>query len=664
MTGLVDALPDFETFLLDPANRAAANAARAVADASGVPYAPLLVLGAPGTGKTELLRAIAARVRSRHPTAIVELWDVDHLAAEHRAAAASGRGEARRAALLLADLVLVDDYERLTRHRDAQGLVADLLDARRAAGRETVVAGSLPPGELEGLDARLVRRLEEGSRVTLSLPGFEARRAILRRRAVADAVRLADEVVDAVAEAPFETMREYTGAISRLLAFQQVSPVPLSPADALALIGVGAGFAEPEPAATEPFPARPPAAAPPPAAGADEFGAFLSEITSSVSEQVDRWRERIGEAVVRWNGQGYRTRRLEALVEEEIPTDPEPVLAAFGADVAELRRLAAEVAALAPDLAGAEVFQDPDQLPAARGLLEQARGRGVPLTAPLPQYRLEEFAAGAALRPALEALQEVLAEPGRRHAPLVLVGASGVGKTHLLHGLGNALAAAGVAPLGCLAAPAFAGELAAALASGERLAAWRSRYRWVGALLLDDLHLLAGERRAQEELLQLVAELNEGQRQMVFTVAHPLGELEGLDPRLVARLEGGLVLRLPAPDREVRRQLVKRLLAATPAAHDAALADYLAARPVESVRALNAAVQRVLAESETQRVTPSPAFAREILDVPEGAAQPARRSGPSRASGILAPGLGLVQSREKMVLEWPRVADRLIAEMK
>ena len=70
-------MTDFETFVLDPANRPAAAAARAVADASGVPYAPLVVVGAPGSGKTELLQAIASRddgaVFVGTPRAIVRL---------------------------------------------------------------------------------------------------------------------------------------------------------------------------------------------------------------------------------------------------------------------------------------------------------------------------------------------------------------------------------------------------------------------------------------------------------------------------------------------------------------------------------------------------------------------------------------------------------------
>jgi chromosomal replication initiation ATPase DnaA len=654
---------DLETFLLEPANRAAAMAAQAVADATGLPFAPLLVQGPPGSGKTDLLEAVSARLRARHPGARIEQLGADALAERYRTALVLGKGDACRATFLAAELLLLDDLERLARHRDCQGLVADLLDARRAAGRETVVATGRPVADLDGLDARLARRLTEGTTVHLALPAAPARREILRRRLANGAQTLSSEVIEALAEAPFPSMRDYTGALSRLLAFQQASAAPLTPADAMALIG--APGPPPIPAAAEATlgSATPVSPAASDETGEDEFGAFLSEVEAGVSEQVDRWRRRVGEAVLRWGAEGFRTRRLEALLGDEVAGDPEPVLSGFDADVRSLRALASEMETLAPDLAGAEVFRDPDQLGSARELVEQARGRGVPLSAPLPQYRLEDLAEGPACRSALDAVRDLLAAVPRATHPVVIVGGPGLGKTHVLHGAGNALAAKGVGPLACLNAQAFAAELAS-LRTAEDLSAWRVRYRWVGALLLDDLHLLAQEPRAQEELLRLTTDLAEGQRPLVFTSAAALESLSGLDPRLLTRLQGGRVVPLRPPDREMKLAMTKRLLSGTPAAHDAGLADYFAGRPADSIRALQAAVQKLLDEAAAQHVSPSPALAREVLDLEGLEPRPVRRAGPPRTSGILSPGLGLVKSREKMIDEWPSVAEQLIAEFK
>jgi len=650
VTDALAAPPDFETFVLDAANRQAAAAARTVADASGMPYSPLVVVGAPGSGKTELLQTIAARIRAQHPTAVVELLDPDRLAERHRSALLVARGELFRAELVTADLVMVDDLEQLARHQDCEGLVADLLDERRAAGREVVVATSTPIERLEGLDARLVRRLAEGTAVQLSLPGAEARYAILRRRLHGVDTTLPVEAVRAVADAEFFTMRDYVGALSRLVAFQEATPLPLSPRDALVLIGA-------------PVAPVPPSDLPAARTG-DEFGEFLFEVSASLTEQVDRWRRTIGEAVLRWGGEGLRTRRLEALLSDEAPADPEPVLAAFEADAREILNLAAKAAQLAPDLAGAEVFRDPDQVTAARALVANAGSRAAPLTAPLAHYRWEDFAEGPSMRLPMMAARDIIAEPGQRYSPLVVVGASGTGKTHYLHALGNALIAAGVAHVACLGGHAFVAEVRA-LQDAEALAAWRHHYRWVGALLLDDLHLLAGERSAQDELILLIGELTEGRRQMVLTSTLPLQQLEGLDSRLLVRLEGGLSVELPSPDREVRLAVIKRMLTDTTARDDAALADYLAARPADSVRAVQGFVQRVLGEAAAQQVAPSPALAREVLEVMElGLSRAARREAARTASGVVSPGMGLVRSPEKIVSRWPSVADRLVAELR
>ncbi|HEU5220025.1 MAG TPA: DnaA/Hda family protein [Gemmatimonadales bacterium] len=653
MTDVLTAPPDFETFVLDAANRPAAAAARAVADASGVPYAPLVVVGAPGSGKTELLQAIIGRIRAQHPTAVVESLDPDELAERYRSALLVARGEMFRAELLAADLVLIDDLERLSRHQDCQGLVADLLDGRRGAGREMVVASSEPPDRLSGLDARLLRRLAEGTVVQLSLPGAEARYAILRRRLHGHETALLDDVVHAVADAEFASMRDYTGALSRLVAFQEASALPLTPRDALLLIGA--------PVAPVPEAAVPAMSGLP---GGDEFGEFLSEVSAGLSEQVDRWRRRIGEAVLRWGGEGLRTRRLEALLSDEARGDPDAALAGFDADAKEVMALGVRAAQLAPDLAGAEVFRDPDQVAAARALVAQAASRSAPLTAPLAHYRWEDFAEGPGLRLPMMAARDIIAEPGRRYSPLVVVGASGTGKTHYLHALGNALAAGGVAPVACLGCHGFAAEVRA-LPDADALAAWRHHYRWVGALLLDDLQLLAGDHPAQEELIHLIGELNEGRRQMVLTADRPLEELAGLDARLLARLGGGLVVELPSPDREVRLAVIKRMLAGSAGGDDAALADFLAARPADSVRSVQGMVQRVLGEAAAQQVEPSPALAREVLDVMDiGLSRVARRPELRRGSGILTPGMGQVRSAEKTVMHWPSVSDRLLTELR
>jgi chromosomal replication initiator protein len=220
----------------------------------------------------------------------------------------------------------------------------------------------------------------------------------------------------------------------------------------------------------------------------------------------------------------------------------------------------------------------------------------------------------------------------------------------------------------CLSAPEYTGELIEAI-DRDAVGIWRSRYRRVAAFLLDDVHLIADTDRTQDELFLLYNVLLESDRQMIFTSAVPLADLGGLEPRLRTRLEGGLVVELAAPDRELRERVAARELAAKTGAADQALVDHLAARPVDSIRLLVAQLQRVLNAAEARNVPPSVGLAREVLDgVPPGppaeapATGPARRPSGQRSSGIVAPTAGGARSREKMVWDWPELADRLLED--
>ena len=304
-----------------------------------------------------------------------------------------------------------------------------------------------------------------GSSSTSPRPDYETRVAILRRKAEERRATFAEGVLEAVAGLDIDNVRELLGALNRLIAFQAVSETPLTPEQARLLVGGEAGDGAGAPAAEAPpkgdrdTPAMPrPAAALAAAtsgagasagataaataaapAAASEFDDFLSEIAATVAQQVDAWRTRVSAAMLRWQGEGFRTAQLEALLEQEMVNDPERALREFEEDIQRLQTLQAEAAALAPELAGSAAFRDPANLAAAEEALRQAREEGPPPPAPSPLWRLDGFVETPANRVVLEAARAVAASPGDKYNPLVLVGAAAVGKTHLLHAIGNAL---------------------------------------------------------------------------------------------------------------------------------------------------------------------------------------------------------------------------------
>lgn len=667
MTVTLNPLYRFDTLVVGAANRLAVTAAKAVAESPGTVYNPLFIYARPGLGKTHLLMAIGHAARAINPGLVVEYLTLDEFVEAFHAAIAAGHGEAYRKRFLDVDLLLVDDVQFLTHRREMQAELLRLTDALQTAGRQIVLTSDRPPAEIEALDDRLIRRFAGGLIIDVSAPDYETRVAILRRKAEERRASFGDGVLEAVATLGIDNVRELLGALNRLIAFQAVSEKPLKAAEARMLVGgeaetveapEWAETAERESGTTRTLTSIEGASSPP--TPPSEFDDFLSEITATVVQQVDAWRGTVSAAILRWQGEGFRTAELEALLAQEMVGDPERALREFEEDVERLQAMQAEAAALVPALAGSAAFRDPADLSAAEEVLRQAREEGPPPPAPSPLWRLDGLVESAANRMVLEAVRAVVAEPGERYNPLVLVGAGAVGKTHLLHALGNALGERG-GPVACLSAAEFTGELIEAI-DRDAVAAWRARYRRATAFLLDDVHLIADKDRTQEELFVLFNVLIGAGRQLVFTSVAPLAALTGVEARLRSRLEGGLVVELPAPDAAVRERVIARELETRLGTADAGLAAYLAGRPADSLRAVQALIQRVLDAAGAKGVTASVALARELLEEPAPAAPASRRPAAPASSGIVAAGPGATRSREKMVWEWPEIGDRLIEE--
>jgi chromosomal replication initiator protein DnaA len=443
-------------------------------------------------------------------------------------------------------------------------------------------------------------------------------------------------------------VRELHGAMNRLVAQQSLDGM-LTPGQVRLVLGLETEIATTPPAEPEPEPV---------ASAASEFFSFVTNIATTVAAQIEPWRVRVGESVAYWAGEGYRTAALERLMaEREAPPNYEAVLRGYGHAVEQLRQLEAKVTTVDTSLGGDAMFRDPERLSEAAALVERALTGSVPPQGPQPAFERRAFQESASNQMAVRAADAVVAEPGRRYNPLFIAGPSGTGKTHLLNAIGNQLAERGngTSRVACVGAQLFIDELIAALQEGQ-IERFRARYRAADALLIDDVQFVAGKERTQEELFHVFNHFHSAGKQLILVSDVPPKAIEGLEERLRSRFEGGLVAELEAPDRALREKLFTRYLADAGEV-DPALLQYLAERPVTSVRELIGVVHRLQALAESKGDALSLALARAELE-PAGATVQAAPPTVRQAADVF------FLDDEKIVWEWPDVAGRLVEELR
>ena len=212
------------------------------------------------------------------------------------------------------------------------------------------------------------------------------------------------------------------------------------------------------------------------------------------------------------------------------------------------------------------------------------------------EHRLDDFVVGPSNRIARGAAELAATRPGEM-SPLVIHGPSGVGKTHLLEGLGGRAreAHAGITVV-WLSAEQFTTGFLQALHHGG-LPGFRRTCRNADLLVIDDLQFFVGKRSTMLELLQTVEALQRQGRQVVFGCDRELDALTGLAPELLARLRGGMTARILPPDYDVRRGIVATLCDRRGLAVPDEVIHYVATHMTRHARELLGAVNRLEATS-------------------------------------------------------------------
>ena len=274
------------------------------------------------------------------------------------------------------------------------------------------------------------------------------------------------------------------------------------------------------------------------------------------------------------------------------------VVGGAAAPLVELRVGAAEVrnGAMAP----AAVVGEEIQVPPVSGKLN-------------PDYTFANFIEGKSNSHARAAAQHVVETPGGAYNPLLIYGASGLGKTHLMHAVGNAIVQANPrARIAYLGAEQWMNHFTAAIRHG-RTEEFKNLYRSVDALLIDDIHFFAHKERTQEEFFHTFNALIDTRKQIVLTSDRYPKEIDGVDERLKSRFTWGLSVAVEPPDLETRMAILIAKAEGNHVQLPKEVALFVAQRVRSNVRELEGALLRLTASSRLRGEALSVEFARNTL---------------------------------------------------
>jgi chromosomal replication initiator protein len=212
-----------------------------------------------------------------------------------------------------------------------------------------------------------------------------------------------------------------------------------------------------------------------------------------------------------------------------------------------------------------------------------------------PRYTFANFIVGSANRLAHAASLSVAERPGHAYNPLFLYGGVGLGKTHLMHAIGNQVIAKFPRKRVVYAtSEKFTNEFITSIQQGK-IDDFRTRYRRIDLLLIDDIQFIADKERTQEEFFHTFNAIHEDGKQIVLSSDRPPKAILTLEERLRSRFEWGLIADLTAPDLETRIAILRAKAeeGAVPISSD--VIEFIARKVVSNIRELEGALNRIVA---------------------------------------------------------------------
>ncbi|MCS7243692.1 MAG: chromosomal replication initiator protein DnaA [Candidatus Calescibacterium sp.] len=212
-----------------------------------------------------------------------------------------------------------------------------------------------------------------------------------------------------------------------------------------------------------------------------------------------------------------------------------------------------------------------------------------------PFFNFDNFVVGNSNQFAYAASLAVAQKPGKAYNPLFIYGSTGLGKTHLLHAIGNLAYKRKISKkIIYITSERFINDLVNSIKE-KKIEDFRNKYRKAEVLLIDDIQFISGKERTQEELFHTFNELYLDNKQIVLTSDRPPKDLEGIEERLKSRFQSGLIADVQLPDFETRKAILKKKIENYNIDFDEQVVDFLAQKFRNNIREIEGAIIKIVA---------------------------------------------------------------------
>ncbi len=228
-----------------------------------------------------------------------------------------------------------------------------------------------------------------------------------------------------------------------------------------------------------------------------------------------------------------------------------------------------------------------------------------------PRYSFENFIVGSSNDLAYTACQAVAEQPGTKYNPLFLYGGVGLGKTHLMQAVGNAIKAKDSSQnVVYINTDTFVKEFTEAIRNKKKVA---DTYRNADVLIVDDVQFIAGKEKTQEEFFHTFNTLHQSNKQIIISSDKPPKSIPTLTERLRSRFEWGMTIDVQMPDFETRSAIIQAKAEMSGVHLGEETVEYLAENIKTNIRELEGALNQLLAYAEMRGVTPDISTAEGLL---------------------------------------------------